>query len=127
MIRITAISGPHAGKTRVPPEGMNPISLLADMAKRGWEWKIDFSRATEGEVLLWGRADMAVRILRALSFGRVVVFEGVEYRVREGMDVSPVAQEIEDVIANSGRMVRIENDDDSGVVIGCGETENRVQ
>lgn len=67
MITIKALSGPHAGKERVIPEGFDPIGLLTEFASKDWKWSLDFSQATQSELLDWGRADMAARILAALQ------------------------------------------------------------
>lgn len=127
MIKIAVLSGPHAGKERVVPEGLEPMGLLTEFASRDWKWSVDFSKATQSELLDWGRADMVARILAALQHGRSVWFQGAEYRVEELADLPRVAGEVEDAIAYSGLMVKVESDDENGVTIGVGGTENLIQ
>lgn len=127
MIKITALSGPHIGKERVVPEGFDPMSLLSEFASRDWKWSVDFSQATQSELLEWGRADMVARILAALQHERSVWFQDVEYRVEKLEDLPRVAGEVEDAIAFSGLMVKVESDDSDGVTIGVGGTENLIQ
>jgi hypothetical protein len=127
MIKITALSGPHAGKDRVVPEGFDPMGLLTEFSSRDWKWSVDFSQATQSELFDWGRADMVARILAALQHGRSVWFQGTEYRVERTEDLPHVAGEVEDAIAYSGLMVKVESDNDDGVSIGIGGTEFPMQ
>ncbi len=127
MIKITALSGPHAGKVRVVPEGFDPMGLLTEFASKDWKWSVDFSQTTQSELLEWGRADMVARILAALQHGRSVWFQDAEYRVEKLEDLPRVAGEVEDAIAYSGLMVKVESDNKSGVTIGAGGTENLIQ
>jgi hypothetical protein len=127
MIKITALSGPHVGKERVVPEGFDPMGLLTEFASKDWKWSVDFSRATQAELFDWGRADMVARILAALQHGRSVWFQDVEYRVEKLEDLPHVAGEVEDTIAYSGLMVKVESDDSDGVAIGVGGTEHPIQ
>ncbi len=111
MIRITALSGPHKGKTRVPPAGTDPHNLLHEFLVNGWEWRIDYSQATAEEAFVWGRQDLVVRCVRALGRGLPVRFMDKEYR-----GVESVGQ-LEDDIVASHRMITLESDDEDGVII----------
>jgi hypothetical protein len=127
IIKITALSGPHAGKDRVVPEGFDPMGLLTEFASKDWKWSVDFTQATQTELFEWGRADMVARILTALQHGRSVRFQDTEYRVERPEDLPHVAGEVEDAIAYSGLMVKVESDDSDGVTIGVGSTEHPMQ
>ena len=127
MIKVTALSGPHAGKKRVVPEGFDPMGLLTEFASKDRKWSVDFSQATQSELFEWGRADMVARILAALQHGRSVQFQDTEYRVERLEDLPHVAGEVEDAIAYSGLMVKVESDDSDGVTIGVGSTEHPMQ
>jgi hypothetical protein len=127
MITITALSGPYAGEVREVSEGFDPRALLTEFASHDWKWRVDYSRATERETLLWGRADMVARIIAALLHGRTVTFDGATYRADRIDEIERVVGEVEDAIAESGYMVRVERDDEEGVVIGTGGTEHMVQ
>lgn len=127
MIKLTAVTGPHAGKVREVPEEYDPQALLREFARHDWKWQVYFSEATENETLLWGRADMVARILAALTHGRSVFFEGAEYRVTASHDLAAKVGEVEDAIAYSGLMVTVVRDDDKGVFIGTVGTEHSVQ
>jgi hypothetical protein len=111
MIRITALTGPHAGKTRSVPEGIDPQQLLMDFFRHGWEWRIDYTQATEEEAFLWGRQDLVARCIRALHRGLPVRFLDREFR---GL---AQVQEMEDAIADSGRMITLGRDDEEGVEV----------
>lgn len=110
MVILKMTSGLHKGKVR-DVSGVDPVKMLLSCVHHGWNWKIDYLRATSEEVLEWGRADMAVRIGRALDRGLLVTFMGKKYRGRES------TQELEDAITGSGRMVKVGRDDGRGVVI----------
>jgi len=127
MITVKALSGPHAGKYRVVPEGFDPMGLLTEFASKDWKWSVDFTQATQTELFEWGRADMVARVLAALKHGRSVQFQDTEYRVERPEDLSHVAGEVEDAIAYSGLMVKVESDDENGVIIGIGGTEHPMQ
>lgn len=127
MIALTILSGPHSGKTRTVPSDLEPRELLGELAGKDWRWEIDFTEATPEETFLWGRADMVFRILAALLHGRGVWFEGVEYRADHPSQVPKVAGAVEDLIVHSGMMVFVESDNETGVKIGTGGTEHRVQ
>jgi hypothetical protein len=103
----------------------DPSELIMDLVRQGYVWDIDWSRATEQETFLWGQADMVGRILRALSDGRPVFFQGTEYRATPET-IKEVAGQVEDAIANSGYMVVVEADDEQGVRIGIRGTEHPV-
>lgn len=126
MITIAALSGPHAGKVREVPEGFDPMALLREFAGHDWKWQVEFSAATERETFLWARADVVARIMAALLHGRSVSFDGTTYRAERIEDLERVVGEVEDAIVDSGYMVRVERDDDEGVVIGTGDTEHSV-
>ena len=71
MIKITMLTGPHAGRVRTDEDvremGFEPRGLLLDMARQDLWWQVDYSRATPEEVLEWGRYDLCARIIRAIA------------------------------------------------------------
>src|SRR3989338_9260479 len=80
-IEITGLSGPNAGRTREVPADVKPDELLRTFAEQDWNWRIQPEPDDSPEtVFKWTRADMVARIIRALLHGRVVRFEGTEYR-----------------------------------------------
>lgn len=111
MIKIKCIGGPFDGKVRVVPEGLKPLELLVEMSHNGWGWEIDYSKASQEEVIAWGGADLMQRAVRAVENGRTVTFLGTEYSKIEEL------QDFEDAIVYSGYMVRVAKDDDEGVVV----------
>lgn len=127
MIKLQALSGPYTGSVREVPNGMPPMNLLTEFASNDWKWSVDFSQATQSELLDWRRAEMVARILAALQHGRSVWFQDTEYRVEELEDLLRIAGDIEDAIAYSGLMVQVESDNENGVVIGDGGTESPIQ
>ncbi len=106
MVKVTALTGPHAGKVRVPPKDMKPLRLLVDMVNAGWQWEIDFSLADRNETIVWGGADMMCRAIRAVRKGLPVTFMGEEYTTMDSL------QTLEDEIVTSGYCVRISSDDE---------------
>lgn len=128
MITITILNGNRAGQKASPTldeVGDDPAGLIMDLVRQGYAWNIDWSQATEQEAFLWGRADMVGRILRALSIGRPVFFQGTKYHATPET-IEKVAGQVEDAIAYSGRMVVVEADDEQGVRIGIRGTEHPV-
>lgn len=122
MISLTAITGPYAGQTREAKDVL-PEDILGDFLIQGWEWSIDYSQGTEEEKFLWFRQDLSCRIVKAIKEGRSVSFLGKMYRVEAGYSADELIRavgEIEDAIANSGRMVSIEYDDRTGLAISDG-------
>ena len=120
MIKVILQSGPLAGRERTFKKGgepVNPAELFASLVSHGWQWETDYSRATEGEILLWFREELAARVLRALRDGRPVKFLGAEYRAKKE-SILEVGQAIEDAIVASGRLVTIDADDEQGLVVG---------
>ncbi len=132
MFKITLLSGPFAGRAREfqglrvldpqtgqPGEPVSPADLFASLVRHGWRWEADYSQATLEEALVWLRAELAARAVRALERGLPVKFLGREYRAEPGQpeSVLEAAQRLEDAIVASGRLVTIEADDDDGVVI----------
>lgn len=137
MIKITCLDGPWAGRTckfkgvlmvelcymadegelTIPArEKTDPADLFASFLHHNWRWEADYSEATEEEKLEWFRAEIVVRIIRALERGLPVYFLGKEYRARE--DIPEVAGRLEDDIVTSGMMITIASDDEDGLVIG---------
>lgn len=117
MIKIKCLTGPHAGQARTPPPEMAPAELFASLVRHGWIWEVDYSAATEQEVLLWFRAELYARIMRALNARRPVTFMD-RFHLVLGDDPNVVAQKLEDDIVSSGRLVTIDSDDEKGLAIG---------
>jgi len=107
---MTITTGPYAGRTR-DVSVVDPHKLLGDCYRRGWEWTVDYSRATEEEAWRWGREDISLRAVRALVHGRQVRFLG---KIYQGTDA---AGPLEDAIVASGRMIALGRDDETGVDI----------
>ena len=113
MIIIQFVRGLEV-RDMVPQLGVNKeqaLQILLSGHRAGFGWKIDYQRAQELEAHLWMVADLTARILRALMRGLPVTFDGCTWR---GLDQ---AGSIEDAVVESGAMVTIESDDESGLVI----------
>lgn len=145
MIKITYLSGPFAGRSRefilglqgeiicLPPADqamaspgqfwdlpeVDPAELFNAFVGHGWQWRVDYSQATEREKFLWFRAEFVARMVRALTRGLPVKFMGREYRAQSSAEVLEVAQRLEDDIVSSGRMITIDSDDEHGLVVGA--------
>lgn len=130
MVKITCLNGIWAGRT-CKFEGVlmvefcerelslpaHPVDLFTSFLRHNWRWEADYSEATEEEKLEWFRAELVVRIIRALERGLPVYFLGKEYRA-QAENIPDVAQQLEDDIVASGMMVAIDSDDENGLVIG---------
>ena len=127
MITVIILSGPHKGKSREISSNVEPGNLLGELVGKDWRWRIDFRQATPDEAFLWGREDLVCRIIAALVHGRAVWFEGVKYRTENRSEALTIAGVVEDAIVNSGKMVFVESDDETGVKIGTGGTEHKIQ
>ena len=118
MVKIKILSGPFAGRTREIPEEADPMVMFTSLVRHGWTWEVDYSGSTEGEIFLWFRAELAVRIIRALQRGLPVRFLDREWRVEPGGNILQVTQDLEDAIVASGRLMTIDSDDERGLVVG---------
>lgn len=140
MIKIKALTGPHAGKVREVPANVPANGLLAQFLANGWEWSLDFCRATSEEKLEWGRHDMSCRAVRALARGLPVHFAGREYRLPEAARDPNVSAEVykialaqvgqafeDDVVSSRFGGVYLVSDDENGVVIGTAGSEEKLQ
>lgn len=116
MIKMSALTGPHAGKTREVTEKIGP-EVIWEFLKKGWAWSIDYSSATDMESFAWFRIDLMARVVRALQNGLPVEFEGVRYATTTETAWDIVAQEIEDVVGNCDKLITLEWDDERGVKI----------
>lgn len=123
MVRMKLLSGPYKGRVR-DVSNQNSQEMLTSVFQHGWSWEIDYSHATSSEKYEWGRWDMVFRILRALKNGKTVEFMGKTYQAQSAADLPEVAQEIEDAITSSGRMVTVDQDDENGVLIGAYQSLN---
>lgn len=97
---------------------MDPSTLFESFTRHGWDWSVDYGSATEEETLLWFRVEFATRAIRALRAGRPVFFLGRKFEAEEKEDVLEVAGRLEDEIVASGRVITIDSDDETGLVIG---------
>ena len=119
MIRITLLSGQFAGRTREFTLGdVEPHELFTAFIGHGDHWQVDYTAGTEEEVFLWFRAELVARILRALKEGRPVSFLDRRWQVAAGDNLTAIAGEVEDAIVASGRLVTLDSDNESGLVIG---------
>jgi hypothetical protein len=124
MIKITCLSGPYAGQTKEIPVNENPREIFLSFLRHNWDWKVDYSQATDEEIFKWLREEIAVRIVRALLQKRPVYFLDKKYRLQEGEDLKKIVEQIENEIGESGRTIFIEKDDKKGLVIGVGGYEH---
>jgi len=110
-IFVTCLSCPYKGQKRQVPEGMNPAAFFNDMIQKGWQWELDYSRATNAEIIKWVGQELMSRAIRAVKEGRPVTFNGQTYRSFDEL------QKLEDAIVVSNAMVTLGSDDEKGVVI----------
>jgi predicted kinase len=105
-IFVSMTSGKFIGETRqVFSDQIDPMDLLAACIRHGDHWDIDYSWATPTEQFQWFRADMVCRAILAHQEGRPVHFDGREYS-----DL----QKWGDAIVDSGQVVIIDRDDETG-------------
>ena len=118
MVIIKALSGPFAGKEKELFPYENPMGFFTSMYRHGWRWESDYSRATQEEIVRIFRAEIIVRLMRALFAGLPVIFMNKTWHAGDKSEVEKMAQEIEMAIVESGMMITIESDDENGLVIG---------
>ena len=123
-ISVTVLTGQYAGKTAIMPDNIKPLRLLVRFAKQDVRWGIDYTKATTEEAQEWSRADMAARIIAALSHGRIVRFLYYEWAPTNLDEINKAVEEIEDAIGHSGTNVYVETDDETGVTIGVYRTQD---
>jgi len=100
-------------------EEVDPTEIFFGLVSHRNDWQVDYNRATSEELLVWFRAEIVARIMRALDEGRSVRFMSNEWSWQaDGPNLLNLAQEIEDTIVNSGFNICLESDDENGVVIG---------
>lgn len=121
MIKMAMLTGPYAGQTRdVSAADVGPEKLLGDCLKKGWEWDIDYSAATQVEAIEWFRHDLSCRVIRALHKGLPVRFLEKTYVLKNPKnrgELKKVAGQVEDAIVRSSFLVSLEYDDERGVRI----------
>jgi len=88
------------------------------MYRHGWRWETYYSRATQEEVVRIFRAEIIVRLMRALFAGLPVIFMNNTWHAGDKSEVETMAQEIETAIVESDLMITIESDDENGLVVG---------
>lgn len=110
MIKITLLSGPHAGQICTIPEAVKAQDMISSLAQHGWEFSVNYSQATEQEKFEWGRQELGYRAAVALSSGRKLRFLGQDYS-----DIGA----FEDAIVTSGRMVYIARNDEEVFEVGA--------
>lgn len=120
MIKMKITTGPHAGKVR-DVTYQDPEALIGFCFLQGWGWEIDYNWATVGERFEWGRQDMILRIVRAIQESRPIKFMDRVYLAETPEEKIEVAQQVEDAVANSGRMVTIVHDNARELLIGVRE------
>lgn len=130
MVKITLLDGPYAGQSRRVSLQNNPMELLKSAMLHNWKWKLDFSKATEEEVFLFGRADFIIRIIRALFGGKKIKFLDYEFQILSSHseeEAIEIAQAAEDAIVEGGYYVYIANENENEIVIGIGPQEHPTQ
>lgn len=116
MIRITCLSDPYIGVELEDP----PIAILNSLALREWDWEVDYSEATEEEISLWFRKELAIRIFFTLTRGLPVYFQGRQYQSEsegEG-DLSETLESLQEDIKKSEGGITIISNDERRLVIG---------
>ena len=89
-------------------------ALLAEISQAGWTWKLTGDDVT----LDWARADIVVRVIRAVGAGRAIRFSGTQ-RVPPTDPEAMIAfvGSLEDDIVQSGQMVSVLTDDPDGDLV----------
>ena len=116
-IKIVYLDGPYDGSI-VEPElmpGITPGIILRDMVHEGWSWRIDYSNASEEDINIWTNADIMARIYRAIRNGREVDFLGIKF----ARDIRVIRR----AIVSSGYLVRVVQDDETGLVIDINQPQ----
>ncbi|MFH0854579.1 MAG: hypothetical protein V1891_03750 [bacterium] len=133
MVKIKCLDGPYSGRviifegkravddleSWILVEEIAPSDLFASFIMLGWRWEVDYSDATKEEFLEWFRAEIGARILRTLQKGLSVKFLNKEFRLSEEENLLKGAQEVEDAIVSSKKIIYIISDDENGLVIGA--------
>ena len=120
MIKVTILTGPFTGKTRVVQPGIKPENLLGEFVQMGYAWEVDYSQATQAETIEWFKHDFTCRVARALHAGRPVKFLDKTYTMKNPEDMQEFKDlmgKIDDAVGDSGRIISIERDDETGVII----------
>jgi len=118
MVYLRYLSGPHKGRKRNVTDA-DPEIIFRNMLEFGWDWSIDYSKATKEKVSIWWGFDVGARIRRALAYGRTVYFMGYAYEVRDPDEFETVAREVVDCINRAAHTIGIERDDECGLVINA--------
>jgi hypothetical protein len=129
VISVTILNGEFAGQAREMPETIDALEMLGGFAKAGIRWEVDFENAEQSELMEWSRADLAGRILAAVFDNRWVNFQGRDWNAEDKTEdeIKDIILEINDAMSDSGMMVFIEIDDETGVWIGTSGTEHPIQ
>jgi len=117
MIKMKLLSGPHNGAVRIIPSDIKPSDLINQLVGHGWQWQIDYSQASDQEKFDWCLADTVGRILRALLSGRPVQFMDMRWQIKPGDDVIELVGKVEDYISESGKLIKVIQDNENGLII----------
>ena len=119
MIRMKMLTGPYAGEARVIPKEFDPAEFMHSLFQHGWKWEIDYSQATDEEIYFWFRQDIAIRCVRAIMADLPVKFMDRVFQTKseDPEVIKKIIGEIEDTIADSGRLITLQSDDEKGVII----------
>ena len=117
MIKVLLYEGEIIGNPLEMPINANSIKYLGGLFAQKIRWEVDYSNATDKEKLEWMRADITIRIIRALSEKRPVIFNEVYYIAVNNCDIDKIAYNIAEAIEQYGEPVTFGKDDQQGLRI----------
>jgi len=117
MIKVLLYEGEIIGNPLEMPINASSIKYLGGLFARKIRWEVDYSEATDKEQLKWMRADITIRIIRALSEKRPVIFNEVCYIAVNNGDINEIAYNIAEIMKQYGEPVTFGEDDEQGLRI----------
>ena len=112
-----AIEGIDVLDHRAVIEDRNPIEVLEGLSKLDMDWEIDFSKATDVELVDWTQADCIGRTVRAKVKGKTIILEG------EPIGYDELTEKLADFLCEHKWFPDILADNAHSLILGIAEDE----
>lgn len=112
-----AIAGYNVSESTMNIEGQKPMEVMNAMIELKMDWKIDFSQATDEELIAWTEADLVGRIVRAEKMGKTVIMEG------EPLNHDEVIERVTDFAAKHEWFPDVLEDNSLSLILGRVEAD----
>lgn len=112
-----AIAGIEVNEHVIKTEGKKPIEVMYVMVELDMDWEIDFSEATDEELIAWTQADHIGRTVRAKKKGKTIILEG------EPVGYDELQDKMVDFIARHQWFPDVLSDNAQSLILGIADKE----